>query len=130
MTRQDLAVRNRAAACHLSALPILTSVWLPLVLRRSDPEDAFLHHHATGAAIYQGLSLALLLTMWLCRTLPYRLMSEASAGFLLAFLGVIALCLAGMYLMGAMALAFQAWNGDPFWAPGVSSLPGFAPAEE
>ncbi len=131
MTREDLSHRHRAALSHLAALPLLTSVWLPLLLRRTDPDSHFLHEHATGASLYQGLSLTTLVVLWLCRHLPYRMMSEASAGFLLAFLGVIAMCLAGMYLMGAIGLALQAWNGDPFWAPVVAWLLGYdAPSEE
>jgi hypothetical protein len=130
MRHRDLGLRNRAAACHLCAFPVLTSVWLPLVIRKGDPDDSFLYHHATGAAYYQAISLFSLAVMWLCRTLPYRFMGEASAGFLLAFLGVIALCLAGMYFMGALALAFQAWNGSTFWAPLVNTLMDYEPSEE
>jgi hypothetical protein len=130
--KQDAGLRHRAAFCHLATFAILPSIWLPLLLRRSDPDEDFLYYHSTGAAWYQALGLGTMVVLWLCRTLPYRWMSEASAGFLLAFLGVIALCLVGMYFMGALALAFQAWNGDPFWAPLVSWIIGNSdgPSEE
>jgi hypothetical protein len=128
---ENLGYRNRAAFCHLAALPVITSVWLPLLVRRADPDDDFLYHHATGAALYQGINLLVLGSMWLGRTLPYRWMDAVSGGFLLAFLGVVALCLVGMHFMGALALAFQAWNGDRFWAPLVAWLMGYdAPSEE
>jgi hypothetical protein len=122
---RDLGLRHKAALCHLGALPVLTSIWLPLLVRRSDSDDDFLYQHATGAAVYQAISLASLLAMWLSSGGPYKLMGEAAAGFLLAFLGVIAFCLAGTYFLGALALAFQAWNGDPFWAPLVNRLLGY-----
>jgi hypothetical protein len=130
MGRPELGLRHRAAACHGAAFPVLTSVWLPLLLGRGEPEDGFLASHATGAAYYQGLSLLTLLLMWLGRGLPYHFLDEVSAGFLLTFLGVIGMCLAGLYFMGALALAFQAWNGDPFWAPGIHRLAALPPAEE
>lgn len=130
MTREDLSLRHRAALSHLAALPLLTSVWLPLLLRRTDLDSDFLYRHSTGAAYYQGLSLLSLIVLWLGRHLPYRFMDEASANFLLAFLGVVALCLAGMYLMGAVGLALLAWNGDAFWAPVVSWLLGYGTEDQ
>lgn len=86
-----------------------------MLLRRSDLDSDFLYFHTSGAIRYQGIGLLSLTLCWLCRLLPYRVMNEASAGFLLAFLGVVVLCLAGIYLMGAVGLALMAWNGDPFW---------------
>ena len=130
MAREELNLRHRAALGHLSAIPLLTSIWLPLLLRRTDRDSDFLHCHTTGAATYQALSLISLTVLWLCRNLPYRFFDEATARLVLTFLGVIALCLAGMYLMGSIALALMAWNGDFFWAPVVSWLLGYGSAED
>lgn len=131
MTREPLALRHRAAFCHLAAFPLLSSIWLPRLLRRHDPDDDFLYCHATGAAVYQGVGLLMMLLMLLGRKLPYLLLGEVSGGLASGLLGVGALCLVGIYFMGAVALAFQAWNGDPFSAPLISWLLGYErPSEE
>jgi hypothetical protein len=131
MTREPLELRHRAAFCHLAAFPLLTSIWLPLVLRKADLEDEFLYCHATGASVYQGVGLLSALAMLLGRKLPYLIWSELESGLILALLGIVALCLLGIYFMGALALAFQAWNGDLFSAPLVSWLLGYErPSEE
>ena len=131
MAREELNLRHRAAAGHLAAFPLLTAIWLPLLLRRKYPDSDFLYCHTTGAATYQTLSLFSLVVLWLCRNLPYHAFDQATARLVMAFYGIILLCLAGMYLMGAIALALTAWNGDFFWAPVVSWLLGYgSPVEE
>ena len=133
MSREPLSSRHRAAACHFALFPLLTAVWLPLWLRRStsEEEEPFIHQHATGAAVYQGLALLSVGTLWLGLKLPALFLSPAGAGLMLLMLGVVAFCWVGMLLLGALALSFQAWNGDPFWAPMVSWLLGYdAPSEE
>lgn len=119
--RPDWGFRNRAAFGHLAALLGVTSVWLPLVLRRSAFEEGdFLDLHSRGAALYQGLGISLLVGLWFSRNLPALWLTPVSAGFASALWGVIAFCLVGLYALGAVALALQAWNGDTFWAPIVS----------
>ncbi len=131
MNREPMALRHRAALCHLAAFPLLTSIWLPRLLRKADLDDDFLYCHATGASVYQAVGLLSMLAMLLGRKLPYLLLSEVSGGLVSAMLGVIALCLIGIYFMGSLALAFQAWNGDVFSAPLVSWLLGYErPSEE
>ena len=123
--REQYSLRNRAALCHLAALPVLTSVWLPMLLRKADIDDDFLYCHATGAAVYQGGSLVTFGLLWLGRNLPYAFLDEISGGLVQAFLGIIACCLLGIYMLGAVGLALQAWNSDAFYAPGVNWLLGF-----
>lgn len=101
---------------------VLTWIWLPLVLRRHDPDEEFLYGHATGAAVYQGLTLGLLLACWGALKLPGLFLEPASASLLLAMLGVVAMCTLILAFFGALGLALQAWNGDPFWAPLISWL--------
>lgn len=124
-------MRNRAALAHLSLFPVLTWIWLPLLLRRADPESDFLVRHTTGASVFQGTVLLSIPVCWLLGLLPTWILSEVSSKVFLVLYGTVLLCLVGAYVLGAIALAFQAWNGDPFWAPLVSYLLGYdEPSEE
>ncbi len=119
--RPDWNLRNRAAIGHLAALFGITSLWLPLVLGRSANEDSeFLDLHSRGAAYFQALGLTMLVALWFSKGLPSLWFTAVSAGFVMALWGVISFCLVGLYALGAVALALQAWNGDTFWAPIVS----------
>jgi hypothetical protein len=111
-------------------LPFLTSIWLPLLLRRSDPDDEFLYGHATGASVYQACGMLGVSAIWFGRGLPAWFLSQASASFAMALWGIVGLTLIGVYAMYACYLAFTAWNGDPFWAPLVGWLLGCDPPPE
>ncbi len=128
---EPLATRNRAALAHLSLFPVLTWIWLPLLLRRADPDNDFLVRHTTGAAVFQGTVLLSIPVCWFLGLVSTWTLSEVTSKIFLVFYGTVLLCLAGAYVLGAIALAFQAWNGDPFWAPWVSYLLGYdEPSEE
>lgn len=126
----DFAIRNRAALAHLSLYPILSMIWLPLVLRRADPEDEFLVCHTTGAAVYQGVGLVAIPVAWVLGMLPNLLWSEVTATMIFGFYAIVVCCLAGLYLLGPIFLALQAWAGEPFYAPLVSWLLGYGPPPE
>lgn len=130
MVHGDIGLRHRAALSHLAAFPLVTSIWVPLLLRRYDPEDELLYYHSTGAALYQGLTLVAMTVLWLCRKVPYAFLDDVRGNLLLALLGSVALCALGVYFLGAVYLALSAWHGEPFWAPGVAWLMGYEPSKE
>lgn len=127
---EPLSVRNRAAVAHLSLFAVVTWIWFPLILRRADLGDDFLYRHTTGASVYQGVVLFSIPLFWLLGLVPFWLLDEVSSRIVLLFYGVLLACLAGAVMLGSIALAFQAWNSDPFWSPVVSYLLGYNAPEE
>ncbi len=128
--REEFGLRHRAALAHLALFPVLTWIWLPLVLRKADPDNEFLVQHTTGAAVYQGLAIVSLPIIWFGGMLPYWLMSQVTASMVFTFYAVVVCCAATLYVMGPIFLALQAWSGEPFWAPLVSYLLGYEPPPE
>lgn len=118
-SRPDWSLRHRAAFCHLALWPLLSALWLPWLLGRE--QDDFVERHAHGAMAYQGLTLLLTLLLWILSYLPALWFGEVAGRLFNAGLGVFAACLIGTLYLGSFALATQAWNGDPFWAPGLSA---------
>ena len=107
--------RTRAAFCHLSVLTVFGAFLFPLATNLiEEPDPEFNRGHRVGAIIYQLVGLLVLFCCYVLSGLFGNFADDFTAGAALTFFWIVFLCAAGVYFLGAVYLAMQAWSGSPF----------------
>lgn len=107
-----VAVRTRAACCHLSLYTGLGLLWLPLVVGLfADEKDDFEFFHRRGAVVYQLVGLFIFGALAVAAPLFSFGSDPFSQGASRGFFWIFYLCLLGVYSLGPSVFAYQAWSG-------------------
>lgn len=107
--------RTRAALCHLSTLTVVAAFLFPLstsLVPEEDPE--FSRGHRVGSLLYQLLGLVIFGSSFLLTGVFGNFSDDFVAGAALTFFWIVLLCALGVYSLGAIYLAMQAWSGNAF----------------
>lgn len=111
-----IGVRTKAACCHLAVFTLIGIFSIPYMTSWiKDEEPDFSQSHRYGALVYQVFGVVVFVVGLGVAGLPGFFLGNAfDAGVAVTFFWILYICSLGLYLLGAFALALQAWSGKNF----------------